>query len=86
MFLCPMTPDNPLVWPHRLNNHALITYRKNASPPRKLTVFVFAHLSPVRTGDDAFDLLISVNKVNQRHVADELLMIEREGYVHTSNT
>ena len=41
----------------------------------------------VRTGDDAFDLLISVlNTVKQRHVADELLMIEREGYVHTSNT
>ena len=37
-----------------------------------------------RTGDDAFGLLIStLNRVNQKHIADELLRIEREGCVHT---
>ena len=36
----------------------------------------------IRTGDDAFDLLISaLNKAEQWHIADELQRIEREGYV-----
>ena len=36
--------------------------------------------------DDAFDVLISaLNKVNKRHIADELLRIEKEGYVHSGN-
>ena len=36
----------------------------------------------VRTSDNAYDVLISaLEKANQRHVADELRRIEREGYV-----
>ena len=58
--------------------------QKEPTPAKQ--VHRFCSLLVHSDNDDVFHGLISaMNKVNKRHIADELLRIEKEGYVHDGN-